>query len=187
MDDYELPTKDDFMRHGFELAPREAVSTPICSICIDEFTDSVSHNAIQLVLCDHIFGSACLLEWLNTANTCPLCRTKLFKSDDQPVLSVEASEESYGPFSDSGWESDDAFEDSDWEEEGTGELLYTPDLLDILVSGFPPPDPLHEPDVSSFSEEDDDLDSQAEVSAFSIAKVNVAMCSRLLGKILVFK
>ncbi|GME55341.1 hypothetical protein BKCO1_830001 [Neofusicoccum parvum] len=48
-----------------------------CPICITAFAPA-SPTAIALP-CRHIFDRSCILEWLHTHNTCPLCRRAVFE------------------------------------------------------------------------------------------------------------
>ena len=43
-----------------------------CSICTDLFEDD---GAISALPCGHTFHENCINQWLNSANTCPSCRT----------------------------------------------------------------------------------------------------------------
>ena len=44
-----------------------------CSICLENIDKVNESNK----LCGHIFHTECINSWLNTHNTCPLCRTKI--------------------------------------------------------------------------------------------------------------
>lgn len=93
-------SRDAFLEHGIvPAAPDE--SDAICPICheayvnashSDHITDSlpkaheesrqddenVDHAASRILTCGHIYGSDCIRTWLETADTCPMCRKKLF-------------------------------------------------------------------------------------------------------------
>ena len=45
-----------------------------CSICLQE-----NHHKHKFVKtkCDHVFHKRCLAKWINTKNTCPLCRNNI--------------------------------------------------------------------------------------------------------------
>ncbi|KAF2660825.1 hypothetical protein K491DRAFT_674450 [Lophiostoma macrostomum CBS 122681] len=58
-----------------------------CPICQVEY--GVDHKVVQLPDCKHIFGEVCIHEWLDHANTCPLCRQVLF-SRSSSVHSTES-------------------------------------------------------------------------------------------------
>lgn len=36
------------------------------------------HLSAKLVVCGHTFGEACIVEWLENATTCPMCRTVVY-------------------------------------------------------------------------------------------------------------
>jgi hypothetical protein len=50
--------------------PASAVEEDDCSICMTPLT-----NNVVLTTCGHKFHSACVTTWLNSHNTCPMCRT----------------------------------------------------------------------------------------------------------------
>jgi hypothetical protein len=44
-----------------------------CSICLSEIT-----GGKKTLLCKHVFCTPCLKEWYNKADTCPMCRGRLY-------------------------------------------------------------------------------------------------------------
>ncbi|XP_045809669.1 RING-H2 finger protein ATL30-like [Trifolium pratense] len=46
----------------------------ICSICMDEFDHIIGTSDIINMPCNHVFHQQCIVEWLQTSRTCPLCR-----------------------------------------------------------------------------------------------------------------
>jgi hypothetical protein len=48
-----------------------------CPICID----IIEKEIIFITTCEHIFHNECILSWLKSNNTCPLCRTILIKNN----------------------------------------------------------------------------------------------------------
>ncbi|KAK4267733.1 hypothetical protein QN277_024473 [Acacia crassicarpa] len=46
-----------------------------CSICLEDFDDR--GDGVLALPCDHFFHNNCIMKWLNTGHTCPLCRFKL--------------------------------------------------------------------------------------------------------------
>jgi hypothetical protein len=40
---------------------------------------NMNHAPLQIKICGHVFGEPCLREWLDRANTCPICRKRLFE------------------------------------------------------------------------------------------------------------
>jgi hypothetical protein len=69
------PTKEKFIRDN--------VASVSCGICREDFDKN--HTPVQLETCKHVFGHQCILKWFETyraaANTCPNCRTVLFRAD----------------------------------------------------------------------------------------------------------
>ncbi|XP_050893801.1 NEP1-interacting protein-like 2 [Lathyrus oleraceus] len=47
-----------------------------CTICMDEFEfDDINETSnICTMPCSHVFHEQCIVKWLQTSNTCPLCR-----------------------------------------------------------------------------------------------------------------
>ncbi|KAL4503350.1 hypothetical protein ABPG72_000956 [Tetrahymena utriculariae] len=45
-----------------------------CSVCLIEFQED---DIIRITICDHIFHSECLLQWLKSQENCPNCRKDL--------------------------------------------------------------------------------------------------------------
>ncbi|KAI9084523.1 hypothetical protein K1719_033511 [Acacia pycnantha] len=45
-----------------------------CSICLEDFDE---HDDVLVLPCDHFFHNNCIVKWLNTGHTCPLCRFEL--------------------------------------------------------------------------------------------------------------
>jgi hypothetical protein len=88
-------SKADFLVSGLQPhAPRDSE----CAICfenlqaplVDDKTTQATeaHVAVMIVSCGHTFGSECLHEWLNTANTCPMCRKVLFPGSAEQELEL---------------------------------------------------------------------------------------------------
>lgn len=44
-----------------------------CSICLEEYDENTP--LYQLINCDHVFHADCIIRWIETNETCPLCRT----------------------------------------------------------------------------------------------------------------
>ncbi|KAI8943799.1 hypothetical protein NX059_001773 [Plenodomus lindquistii] len=72
-----LPTKEEFLAiNTIPLVPYDHLDE--CSICRDPFDANHVPIQIQAPDCTHIFGAKCLLTWLATASSCPMCRATLF-------------------------------------------------------------------------------------------------------------
>ena len=51
----------------------EHASSPMCTICLEQIDDPDGCLAMPCAK-QHVFHKACLLKWLDTRNTCPICR-----------------------------------------------------------------------------------------------------------------
>jgi len=49
-----------------------------CTVCGDDF---VPKDELKRLPCKHAFHDECILPWLSSHNTCPLCRSELPTSD----------------------------------------------------------------------------------------------------------
>ncbi|EEB05538.1 sir antagonist [Schizosaccharomyces japonicus yFS275] len=60
---------------SFEKVAPEDLEDKTCPICYDEMGTGAEdgENAIRMP-CNHVFGDKCLKQWLDTHDTCPLCR-----------------------------------------------------------------------------------------------------------------
>lgn len=77
-----------------------------CSICFEPFepaplfrhggdlSEEVSHRAVQTP-CGHVFGEDCLEAWLGERESCPMCRTVLYKPENVED-DAEAEGDDYG-------------------------------------------------------------------------------------------
>ncbi|XP_058070958.1 NEP1-interacting protein-like 1 [Magnolia sinica] len=45
-----------------------------CRICLDEFGDDME---VKRMPCSHVFHGACITQWLEQSNMCPLCRVRV--------------------------------------------------------------------------------------------------------------
>ncbi|XP_058070957.1 uncharacterized protein LOC131219994 [Magnolia sinica] len=45
-----------------------------CRICLDEFRDDME---VKRMPCSHVFHGACITQWLEQSNMCPLCRVRV--------------------------------------------------------------------------------------------------------------
>jgi len=61
----------------------EGGSESICIICLEPF---VLGDEITVLVCQHIFHSACIRPWLRLHNTCPTCRSLVLERDFDPDL-----------------------------------------------------------------------------------------------------
>lgn len=61
-----------------------------CGICLEEYgTLSRETGTIEIEIrlpCSHTIGSACVVTWLKTNNTCPICRHEFFPAQPRPYL-----------------------------------------------------------------------------------------------------
>ena len=88
----------ELLRVALEDVPAESYNYPICQIKYLEEDPDTGYTEHRIILpCNHIIGRHCLTRWLKptpggNANTCPLCRLKLFDPWPTPAES-ETSED----------------------------------------------------------------------------------------------
>ena len=99
MDDIEIARfLRELPRVALEDVPSESCKCPICQIkYLEEDPDSGYTEHPIMLPCNHMIGRHCLTRWLKptpggNANTCPLCRLKLFEPWPAPAES-ETSED----------------------------------------------------------------------------------------------
>ncbi|KAF2247981.1 hypothetical protein BU26DRAFT_325217 [Trematosphaeria pertusa] len=62
-----------------------------CTICFDPLflpssspaTETTREQPVTIVKCGHIFGLNCLTQWMQEANTCPICRVEFFANEEE--------------------------------------------------------------------------------------------------------
>ncbi|KAI4320572.1 hypothetical protein MLD38_034038 [Melastoma candidum] len=59
-----------------------------CTICLEELSPMADHTLMPYI---HVFHDACILKWLETRHTCPLCRWSL--PQEEEVTGEEALQE----------------------------------------------------------------------------------------------
>ncbi|KAK2969114.1 hypothetical protein RJ640_028578 [Escallonia rubra] len=71
-----------------------------CSICHEDF---VPRDMVNRLPCSHSFHTRCILRWLKRSNTCPLCRSKVYKEEParpkqthgQPIRIIRLDRQSF--------------------------------------------------------------------------------------------
>ena len=48
-----------------------------CSICLEEFKETIDHLDLARTPCLHVFHYDCIAQWLGRSRTCPLCRCEM--------------------------------------------------------------------------------------------------------------
>jgi hypothetical protein len=83
---YTHKSKTAFLQEGIELTILELTpSQEDCAICTRPLyngTCCTSEPGLRIIACGHILGHTCALRWLETANSCPFCRAKLFPTEN---------------------------------------------------------------------------------------------------------
>lgn len=64
-------------------------NTTTCSVCMENF---VKEDTLLKIGCGHAFHKDCLLPWLQTNNTCPVCRHELDATSDQTQEQIQEQE-----------------------------------------------------------------------------------------------
>ena len=64
----------------FHHVPKQDVE---CTICLRQLYDSMT------LPCEHSFHLKCIVKWLSTNKTCPLCREIIYESSDDSEETLE--------------------------------------------------------------------------------------------------
>ncbi|PVI00319.1 hypothetical protein DM02DRAFT_655528 [Periconia macrospinosa] len=100
-------TKKELPDKGASTRPTTSSDTPVssCPICFDPMSlsnmattkppskslenenscPSSSEKSVAIISCGHVFGDRCLSTWMETSNTCPLCRLEFCKKEEQYI------------------------------------------------------------------------------------------------------
>lgn len=73
------------------LSPREKFQQEI---------NEAGHTPVKMPSCEHIFGRACIIQWLKTSVTCPLCRLEVEVGQDRPNKTASIEQTSHLQFND---------------------------------------------------------------------------------------
>ena len=57
--------------------PGVAEEEGCCSICLEEFKETIDHLDLAITPCLHMFHYHCIAQWLGRSRTCPLCRCEM--------------------------------------------------------------------------------------------------------------
>lgn len=59
-----------------------ATSTELCAVCNDEVFNN-EHKTVKQLPCGHMYHGICITPWLDSRNTCPVCRHELPTDDPE--------------------------------------------------------------------------------------------------------
>ncbi|KAK0424454.1 hypothetical protein QR680_008672 [Steinernema hermaphroditum] len=98
-DDASAPPTRSLSNVRADTHPAEPEGVPLdvnvheCIVCMSAITSEGSHRAVVLK-CGHLFGRACVEQWLRTASkTCPSCKSKAILKDIRLVYARSVSAE----------------------------------------------------------------------------------------------
>ena len=63
-----------------------------CGICMDSYGSADDPESRARLPCGHLLGRRCIGRWLETCNTCPLCRRVLYEEDGESPAFLELQE-----------------------------------------------------------------------------------------------
>lgn len=55
-----------------------------CSICLNKYDIVPESDTPAKLPCGHIMGAECIQKWLRFCETCPYCRSRVFRRPDEP-------------------------------------------------------------------------------------------------------
>ena len=66
----------------FSISPFLKMETEKCSICLENvgFRENEENVKLSSLPCEHVFHHLCIVNWLQTSHTCPLCRYPMLVS-----------------------------------------------------------------------------------------------------------
>ena len=76
------PAGKAFMEHLPAVAENDFPDETSCGICMDPYGSTDDPESRARLPCGHLMGRNCIERWLQTCNTCPLCRHVLFEQDN---------------------------------------------------------------------------------------------------------
>lgn len=84
------PAEEAVLRQITTGSPAEVPEGHECTICLDDTTSSARWRSLP---CGHVFHESCLVQWLQRAHRCPLCRLDLHAAylDGEPNASPSAA------------------------------------------------------------------------------------------------
>ncbi|KAJ0235317.1 RING-type domain-containing protein [Hirschfeldia incana] len=74
------PTSESFIKN-LPVVVQLDVENGDCAVCKDEMSIGGSEAVVLLLPCDHKYHGECIVPWLETRNTCPVCRYELPTDD----------------------------------------------------------------------------------------------------------
>ncbi|CAI9772688.1 unnamed protein product [Fraxinus pennsylvanica] len=66
----EVKNEDDLKKSSERLVSSPLDEEDVCPICLEEYD---AENPKLITKCDHHFHLACILEWMERSDTCPMC------------------------------------------------------------------------------------------------------------------
>ena len=63
-----------------------------CGICMEDYGSTDDPESLARLPCGHLLGRRCIGRWLETCNTCPLCRRVLYEEDGESPAFLELQE-----------------------------------------------------------------------------------------------
>lgn len=64
-----------------------------CAVCMDDFQEHT--RVLNFPICEHIFHESCIMEWLKTRSTCPMCRQGVRSSLYQKIQQANQNRDIY--------------------------------------------------------------------------------------------
>ncbi|KAL5455272.1 hypothetical protein PMIN07_007180, partial [Paraphaeosphaeria minitans] len=75
-----LPSKADFLRHSVVPAKKDdRFNDNKCAFCWGAYDET--HPAVKIRPCNHVYGRACVEQFVEQEHRCPKCKAELFREE----------------------------------------------------------------------------------------------------------
>ena len=87
----------NFLNQFPDISPQDLEDNTSCAICLEAFNSGAEPEPALRLPCAHVLGRRCMTRWLESHNSCPMCRHELFDHDQQHERSSLSNGDDDGP------------------------------------------------------------------------------------------